>query len=236
MPLRPLALAALLLLAPATGAAHATETAPPPAPAAGSPSAEPSAPPPAGDEPAGPPETDPADGSTAAPDPDAPPAPGGGGTPSDEQPSPAADGRAAPEPGAGRAEEGRAHEVGAEEILAEAAPGTPEDRTADAAELPALEHASFVGPGTTAALRPGSGALLRHEPVLREQLLPRRQQVSPGTLTRISLGTVTRVPAQDAAAGSSATGWVVGLSAVGAAAAAVVVRRHHRARRHPAGS
>lgn len=231
MTLRPLALAALLLLlAPAPGVAHAAETEPAPAPAAGSPAEDPSPAPPAVDGPDGTPEplpeTGPADVPTAAPEAGGPPAPGAGSPSPDDQPSPAADGHAAPEDAEGRAGGDRA-----EEVPHEADPGSPADRTADAAELPALERASFVGPGSAVAHHPGSGALLRHEPALREQLLPGRQPVSPGTLTRISLGTVTRVPAQDAAAGSSTTGWVAGLSAGGAAAAAVVLARRSRARR-----
>lgn len=224
MPLRPLALAALLLLAPATGAAHAAETEPLPAPAVDSPAGGPSPAPPAADDPTALlPDTGPAEVPTAGPELGGPATPDTGGPPTEERPSSAPDGHAAPEPGGARTEEARTGEGRAQESPAEAALDTPAD--ADPAELPALEPVSFVGPGTTVAHRPGSGALVRHESALRGSVLARRQQVTPGTLTRISLGTVTRVPAQDAAGGSATTGWVVGISALGAAAAVVVARR-----------
>ncbi|MFF0902238.1 UNVERIFIED_CONTAM: hypothetical protein RF653_02365 [Kocuria sp. CPCC 205316] len=225
MPFRPLALAALLLLTPAPGAAHATEAGPPPTPAADSSAGDPSSAPPAVDEPAEPlPETGPAE--TPAPVPGGGPAPDAGSTSPDARPSLAPGGHEAPEPGGVRAEELRAGDGEAADGRtgdgpAEAAPSTP----LDPAELPALERASFVGPHTATAHRPGSGALVGHEPVLGAQGLTGRQQVTPGTLTRISLGTVTRVPAQATAGDSSTTGWVVGLSALGAAAAAAVALR-----------
>ena len=81
------------------------------------------------------------------------------------------------------------------------------------------------------AHRPGSGALVRDGAALRAQVLAGQQQVTPGTLTRISVGTVTRVPAQDATGDSSTAWWVGGLAALGAAAAGVVVARRSRARR-----
>jgi hypothetical protein len=232
MPLRPLALAALLLLASVPGTAHAAETEPPPPPAADSAVSVPPPGPPADDEPADPlPETDPADTSTAAPGSGGPSAPDAGSTPPDEQSSPAPDGHVAPEPEGVRADEdrardGRAGDRRAGDARTDAAPGTPPDPAA--AELPALERASFVGPGTAVAHRPGAGALVRQESSLRAQIPPGRQEVTPGTLTRISLGTVTRVPAQDAAGDSSTTGWVAGLSALGAAAVAAVVARRSR--------
>lgn len=213
MPLRPLALAALLLLSPAPVAAHAAETEPAPAPTAESPAEDPSPEHPAAGgedgktEPL--PETGPADSPTSAPDSAGSTLPDAGSTPPDEPLPPAPEGPVAPEP---------------DEFRWTAAPGTSPERSADAAQLPALEHTSFVEPATVAAPRPGSGALLRQEPALRGQVLS-GQQVAPGTLTRISLGTVTRVPVQDAAAGSSGTDWIVGLSAVGTAAAAVVALR-----------
>ncbi|MFF0991235.1 hypothetical protein [Kocuria nitroreducens] len=230
MPFRPLALSVLLLLAPVPGAAHAAETEPPPAPAVDSPAGAPSPAPPAVDDPADPrPGTGPEENPTAAPGPGGAPAPEAGSTTPGARPAP--DGHVAPEPGGVRAEEARAGDDRAEAVT-----GTPPDPAedadadADAAELPALERASFVGSGTAVAHRPGSGALVRHESALGAQVLTGRQQATPGTLTRISLGTVTRVPAQDAAGDSTTTGWVAGLSALGAAAAAVVARRS-RARR-----
>jgi hypothetical protein len=250
MTLRPLALAALLLLAPVPGAAHAAETALPPATGADSPAAVPSPAPPSDDEPAGPrPGTGPAEAPHTTPEPGGAPAPEPGGTAPGAHLSPAPGGHAAPEPDGVRAEDGRAGEARAGEggagndraggdraggARAEAAPGTTSeadsDSVSDPGELSALERASFVGPGAAVAHRPGSGALVRDGSAPRAQFLAGQQQVTPGTLTRISVGTVTRVPAQDAAGDSSTAWWVGGLAALGAAAAGVVVRGS-RARR-----
>ncbi|TDL46787.1 hypothetical protein [Kocuria rosea] len=256
MTLRPLALAALLLLAPVPGAAHAAETAPPPAPGAESPAGVPSPAPPSDDEPADHrPGTGPAEAPDTTSEPGGAPAPEPGGTAPDAHPSPAPGGHAAPEPGGVRAEDGHAGDARAGDARAgdggagndraggdsagdartEAAPGTPSDADSDSGsdpgELSALERASFVGPGPAEAHRTGSGALVRDGSALRAQVLAGQQQVTPGTLTRISVGTVTRVPAQDATGDSSTVWWVGGLAALGAAAAGAVVARGSRARR-----
>lgn len=223
MPVRSLALAALLLLSPTPAAAQPDAAdAPVTAPAAQSPTgAAPQGPAP--DEPA-----DPTPAEAPASDPGAavPPEPGAGGQPGDrteEQPAP----ELPAEPGAGTTPDTAAPYVPAgpaAERAAGAGEHTDPARTGEAA--PAPDSTRPPGPADLAlqgrSVEGGAPAT---------QALPGTGQVAPGTVTRIPLGSLTHVPAQDEAAapGRSALLAVVGVLTAGVVTTVVV--RRSRARR-----
>ena len=230
MPARPLALAALLLLTPAPAAAQAvTETAPPPAAEAPAEVPDGGGVPSSGD-PDGP---APAPGSEApvsdAPDDDAPSsqgeAPGPGSEP--RTVSPAADAPDAPAPSGPR-------ERAEQTVDATAATGTGR---VPPAEEPTPAAGARGGPaaGTGPVEGPRDGTRAQHGRPPEGGALPGREQVTPGTVNRIPLGALTRVPAQGSAeepgSGLPPAAWGLGLSAMGAVAAGALVARRVRAGR-----